>query len=134
MGIQSKIITRGISISHAAFASVVNNSHKYLLLDTKQSVCGQRVEKVKSELVTDLLLYDDFINLQEQDSLMREIDRSFRRTKYQYDHWDGVSDLCLWPGGLPRHPKLTYVGKTLQILQKKDLGINGIFSAYSDPR
>ena len=87
-----KLITRRISSSrNPLLSSAVNNSHKYLVLDTNHAACQQRVEKVRSALVTDLLLYDDFVNQQEHDSLMKEIDRSFRRTKYQYDHWDGVS-------------------------------------------
>jgi len=86
-----KLITRRISSSrNPLLSSAVNNSHKYLVLDTNHAACQQRVEKVRSALVTDLLLYDDFVNQQEHDSLMKEIDRSFRRTKYQYDHWDGA--------------------------------------------
>jgi len=44
------------------------------------------------EIVTkDFTLVQNFINTNEESSLMQEIEKSFRRTKYQYDHWDGVS-------------------------------------------
>lgn len=41
-------------------------------------------------LAEDFQLKTDFINKDEEESLMQEIEKAFRRTKYQYDHWDGV--------------------------------------------
>ena len=51
---------------------------------------GNNVE-LRKVLNSDLKLYLNFINEQEQADLMKEIDKTFRRTKYEYDHWDGVS-------------------------------------------
>ena len=35
----------------------------------------------------------DFVSPEEEESLMRDISRSLRGKKYQFDHWDGVSEL-----------------------------------------
>ena len=34
----------------------------------------------------------DFISSEEEESLMMDISHSLRGKKYQFDHWDGVSD------------------------------------------
>ena len=78
---------------------VVNDAHKYLHINTDHATCDDRVESLRRTLATDVLLYDGFVNQDEHDGLMKEVDRSFRRSKYQYDHWDGVSTCCwrfLW--------------------------------------
>ncbi len=33
----------------------------------------------------------EFISSSEEQSVLKEVARAFRRKKYQYDHWDGVS-------------------------------------------
>ena len=33
----------------------------------------------------------DFVSTSEEQSLLKEVARALRRSKYQYDHWDGVS-------------------------------------------
>ena len=43
-------------------------------------------------------LMEQFITQEEEDSLMGEVEKSLRRSRYQYEHWDGVR-----PG---QHPSL----------------------------
>ena len=31
----------------------------------------------------------DFVSTSEEQSLLKEVARALRRSKYQYDHWDG---------------------------------------------
>ena len=42
-------------------------------------------------LTNDSFLYLNFVNEEEENEIMKDISKSFRRTKYEYDHWDGVS-------------------------------------------
>lgn len=35
-------------------------------------------------------LVDQFITQEEEDSLMGEVAKALRRSRYQYEHWDGV--------------------------------------------
>lgn len=39
----------------------------------------------------DFAVIPDFISSEDEQSLMNDISRSFRGKKYQFDHWDGVS-------------------------------------------
>lgn len=38
-------------------------------------------------------LLKNFISTEEETALLKEIEKSFRRTRYEYDHWDGVRNL-----------------------------------------
>jgi hypothetical protein len=40
-----------------------------------------------------LELWPEFCTVNEEKELMEEVDRSFIRKRYQYDHWDGVGVL-----------------------------------------
>lgn len=37
-----------------------------------------------------LLVRDEFVSKEEEEELVKEVELSFRRMKYEYDHWDGV--------------------------------------------
>lgn len=39
----------------------------------------------------DFSILKNFITTEEETELLKEIEKSFRRTRYEYDHWDGVS-------------------------------------------
>ena len=42
----------------------------------------------------------DFVSTSEEQSLLKEVARALRRSKYQYDHWDGVSGyVTMWVWG-----------------------------------
>ena len=45
--------------------------------------------------VEDLNVTPDFVSFEEEAKLMKEVEFAFRRTKYDYAHWDGVSDYTL---------------------------------------
>ena len=42
-------------------------------------------------LYKDFELHVDFISKNEEANLIAEVDKVFRRTKYEFDHWDNVS-------------------------------------------
>jgi len=48
------------------------------------------LEEVKHIFLSDLLLFDEFVSPEEETMLMKEVKKGFRRSKYQYDHWDGA--------------------------------------------
>ena len=56
--------------------------------------CSQSAE----EDLCHVTLMEQFITQEEEDSLMGEVEKSLRRSRYQYEHWDGVR-----PG---QHPSL----------------------------
>lgn len=43
-----------------------------------------------SALVNSMTVYDDFLSLEEENSLMEELEPYMRRLKYEFDHWDDV--------------------------------------------
>ena len=117
-----KIITRQIHIDRGVTStgsSSANQATKYLVVNTDQASCEHRVEDVRRSLRTDLALFPDFLTQSEHDVMMLEIDRSFRRTKYQYDHWDGVGShfvLC----SLPSKSVLTIWSLFLVLVPNRD--------------
>ena len=49
--------------------------------------------KAACEDVREISLVEDFVTRSEQESLIKEVEMSMKRKKYQYDHWDGVRDV-----------------------------------------
>ena len=50
------------------------------------------VEKELLEVVNkDFSLIKNYLTIEQESNFINEIEKSFRRTKYEYDHWDGVS-------------------------------------------
>ena len=51
-------------------------------------------EKMLIDVVNkDFSLLKNFITPEEETDLLQEVEKSFRRTRYEYDHWDGVRNL-----------------------------------------
>lgn len=48
-----------------------------------------------SDLTDSFIVYNDFISEEEETSLMSELDPYMRRLRYERDHWDDVSLICL---------------------------------------
>jgi len=78
------------ALRHLNSSTLINIAHEYTTIHTTDTTCEKQIEKVAKTLKTDLALYENFITKNEHDSLVKEIDRSFRRVKYEYDHWDGA--------------------------------------------
>lgn len=47
--------------------------------------------KMRDMLKKDMQVHLDFITPEEEKSLMDELEPKFRRTRYQFDHWDDVN-------------------------------------------
>jgi len=45
---------------------------------------------VEDVMSNDFGLYLRFINVNDEKELMKDVEKSFRRTKYEYNHWDGA--------------------------------------------
>lgn len=73
------------------FCSVAVNITTKKLVRVNADVNPEKLGFLEQIIDENFDLYIDIISNQECDSLMREVDKSFRRTKYEYDHWDGVS-------------------------------------------
>ena len=73
------------------FCSVAVNITTKKLVRVTEDVNPEKLGFLQNIIDENFDLYIDIISNQECDSLMREVDKSFRRTKYEYDHWDGVS-------------------------------------------
>lgn len=48
-------------------------------------------EAMRQMLVKDFQIHKDFINVEEENNLLEELELKFKRSRYQYDHWDDVS-------------------------------------------
>lgn len=47
-------------------------------------------EAIKERLEEDMKIHEDFITIDEEKNLLEELELKFRRTRYQFDHWDDV--------------------------------------------
>lgn len=54
-------------------------------------------------LEKDMIVYEDFITKEEEQSLLNEIEPYMKRLKYEYDHWDNVSKLSKNNAGISCH-------------------------------
>ena len=72
------------------FCSVAVNITKKLVR-VIEDVNPEKLGFLQNIIDENFEVYIDIISNQQCDSLMREVDKSFQRTKYEYDHWDGVS-------------------------------------------
>ena len=64
-----------------------NNSEKSII---KVSKLVDGSEAAQQEF-GDLVVLPDFISEEDEAAIIQEVDFGFRRSKYQYSHWDGVS-------------------------------------------
>lgn len=44
--------------------------------------------KLKDAILSNMLVYDDFLSVEDEQSLLAEINQFIRRQRYEYDHWD----------------------------------------------
>lgn len=45
-------------------------------------------ETVKSSILSNMLVYNNFLSVEEEQSLLQEINLFIKRQRYEYDHWD----------------------------------------------
>ncbi|XP_057299029.1 alpha-ketoglutarate-dependent dioxygenase alkB homolog 7, mitochondrial-like isoform X2 [Hydractinia symbiolongicarpus] len=88
---QPRSILRNYEICcHVLKRSLKSYSEQHAIVKARTLADNNAVKNVKRLLDTDLILYLNYITRSEQDELMKEIDKLFRRKKYEYDHWDGA--------------------------------------------
>lgn len=51
----------------------------------------EEMEVVQDLFSQNLVLHENFISLDEESKLVKEVEPYLKATKYQYDHWDDVS-------------------------------------------
>ena len=61
------------------------------------STCGHNLVEVSPQCRVEgdhehFRIITDFVSSDEEQSVLKEVSRAFRRKKYQYDHWDGVRE------------------------------------------
>ena len=49
---------------------------------------------MKHKIARDMSVHADFVSADEEKNLMDELEVKFKRSRYQYDHWDDVINLC----------------------------------------
>eukprot|EP00794_Sanderia_malayensis_P008255 gene8255-9137_t len=54
------------------------------------SCADDKFESFKNLVGDDALIMEDFITEDEETTVTKEVQKSLKRLKYQYDHWDGV--------------------------------------------
>ena len=69
-------------------------------------------EQCRETLSIDMQIHQDFISLDEEGDLLKELEEKFKRARYQYDHWDDVSfysfHISWWPFFLLCHTLWLY--------------------------
>jgi len=60
-----------------------------------QKVISASDSVAQQDVTESLQVYEDFISEDEERSLMNEVEPYLKRLKYEQDHWDDVSDLCV---------------------------------------
>lgn len=49
----------------------------------------------KESMLNDFIVVPDFVSLEEEQSLLEEVDPYMKRLKYEFDHWDDVRWLLM---------------------------------------
>ena len=57
-------------------------------------------DAAREEGIKNFAVIPDFISQEEEQSLLQDISRTLRGKRYQYDHWDGVSESVNYAGWL----------------------------------
>lgn len=47
-------------------------------------------ETVKKLILSNMLVYNDFLSVEDEQSLLQEINQFIKRQRYEYDHWDNA--------------------------------------------
>ena len=84
-------ISKRKNVKFSRFLSTLINENVAVFINKENSDIS---EKMLIDVVNkDFSLLKNFITPEEETDLLKEIEKSFRRTRYEYDHWDGVRNL-----------------------------------------
>ena len=53
--------------------------------------CKEYDESAKEPLIRDMLVYEEFLSEEEENSLFQEVEPYMRKLRYEFAHWDDVS-------------------------------------------
>ena len=79
------------SCNQKHFSTLIDGNVK--IFHARNGCVGEK--EIEETMKKDFVLLE-FITIEEESNLMLEIEKSFRRTKYEYDHWDNVSFLSFY--------------------------------------
>ena len=51
-------------------------------------------EAMRNRFQVDMQIHKDFISVEEERNMLEELELKFKRSRYQYDHWDDVYISC----------------------------------------
>ena len=84
-------IAKRRNFNYSRFLSTLINENVAVFINKNNSDIS---EKMLIDVVNkDFSLLKNFITPEEETDLLQEVEKSFRRTRYEYDHWDGVRNL-----------------------------------------
>ena len=93
--LQSHLQGGGISGNKCSVLRLLHLSQRAQTLSSKKlfvttNHCLEFSSTAKEDF-NDIIIKENFVNEEEEVSLLNEVNKSFRRTRYEYSHWDGVS-------------------------------------------
>lgn len=74
------------SCNQKHFSTLIDGNVK--IFHARNGCVGEK--EIEETMKKDFVLLKEFITIEEESNLMLEIEKSFRRTKYEYDHWDNA--------------------------------------------
>ena len=69
-----------------------NTDNFEFVTNTSGSLDPGEVREFQDLVCKDLVVQDDFISESEEKQLLNEVKKYLKKTKYEYDHWDGVKN------------------------------------------
>lgn len=64
--------------------------HKNIQPSPGSEVINTDDEQTYEILSKDMQVYKDFITIEEEEGLLKEVENHLKRLRYEYDHWDDV--------------------------------------------
>ena len=93
----ANVFERYCKVQYPICYSTVSENTDSQVIDIQHDVnCISCDDKpTKDILLQDMLIYNDFITEEEEESLFNEVEPYMKRLRYEYNHWDNVSELPL---------------------------------------
>lgn len=85
LGHSRQLIKKQLLLTRLAHVKVQNLPET---CDKTFDFIGNWPESEKDNLLSDMIIKNDFITQNEEDEIMKEIDPYLKRLKYEFDHWD----------------------------------------------
>ena len=91
----SNAFERYCKVQFAVSYSTISENTDSKLLDIQHDVSSIYCDDkpTKDIILQDMLIYNDFITKEEEESLFNEVEPYLKRMRYEYSHWDNVSEV-----------------------------------------